>query len=457
MDPEKVLAYCDQIDVLTQKIRDEVLTEPVHPPGPITVVTDGGDLQTALNAGGNIELEEYAGFAGAYTFNSTDTRVKGRKENAVEATGAPAFTFPLGFHSGVLEQVELKATRTEVVCLIGKNTTDQTLENVPTGVVLHFLTNTDHRGKRCFEINGRDVQIIDCDVYGLYDPERSDSQAIWIGNSPGNILVEGGHFEAASECLMVGGDSMKLPNTRPTRITIRGAIFTKPLVWKGNADIPVKNLLELKDGHDVLIEDCDLSSCWKSAQDGYAFMFTPTRGGSLRNVVVKNCRVSEVGGLVNITGIDTNFPTLPRTQVTIIGGTYRTNKVAMGGSGRFALVTRGPEAVIVQDASITHEGSSFIDVGDSKPVDVLRVTGCGFNYGLYGIRIGGYNHGDNSRGQIRELVITGNTIRGAHSQFQLRYPNNTYVEMMSRDRERMVDSPEAGVAAQEETVRDTGI
>ena len=100
----------------------------------------------------------------------------------------------------------------------------------------------------------------------------------------------------------------------------------------------------------------------------------------------------------------------------------------MGGSGRFCLIGRGPESVIVEDALIRHDGNALIDVCDDAPVDLLRVVNCDWNYGSYGIRIDGANHGDNAAGVIRELVITGNTISGAHAQFRDRYPDNIYVD-----------------------------
>jgi hypothetical protein len=90
-------------------------------------------------------------------------------------------------------------------------------------------------------------------------------------------------------------------------------------------------------------------------------------------------------------------------------------------------LTSGPESFTVEGATIAHEGSSFLEVGDDDPIDLIRIFGCVWNYGTYGIRIGGYNHGDNSRGIVRTLQIEGNTIAGAHSQFRDRYPLNTYV------------------------------
>jgi hypothetical protein len=434
VNPDTIRAHCDAIDVLTQAIRDELLTVDPGPepePGDETLVTDADDLQVALSAGGTVLLvpELTCVCAGGYRCDAPTTTLMGQGANTVGSDTAPALEVPVDVDGIEIGALTVHALDYSVVLRIGRNDDAQvTVDQAPRGITLHGIASDGHRGKRVFEINGADVTLTECYVRDCYDPGNQDSQAIWIGNAPGPVVVEGGYFEAASECLMVGGDSMKIPGCRPTGITIRGATFTKALAWHVEGGPPVKNLLELKDGHDVLIEECDLSNCWQSAQDGYAFMFTPTRGGSVRNVVVRNCRVSNVGGIVNITGVDADDRSLPRTQVAIYGGEYRTNKAAMGGSGRFCLIGRGPESFIVEDAYIRHDGSSFIDVGDSDPIDVLHVIGCDWNYGSYGIRIGGANHGDNAAGQIRELVITGNTITGAHSTFRDRYPDNTYVD-----------------------------
>lgn len=428
MDIDKVLGYCDEIDALTQSIRTEVAGSQPEPIDEL-IIRNAGDLQASMTAGGDLALADslVCQEAGGYKFNTSRTNLRGIANNKIIAETNPALRVDVNVDDISIGELEVVSTQYDSVIRLGKNDTSQvTVDQAPNRISIRAIDSSGHRGKRVIEVNAANVEIFDCELRDIYSPNKQDSQAIWIGNAPGPILVSGGYYEAASECLMIGGDALKIPNCRPTGITIRNATFTKNLAWKGNVDIPVKNLLELKDGHDVLIENCELFNCWKSAQDGYAFMFTPTRGGSLRNVVVRNCRVNNVGGIVNITGIDDSATNPPRTQVSIFGGEYRTNKEEMGGSGRFCLIGRGPERFIVEDALIRHEGSSFIDISDKAPIDTLYVLGCDWNYGAYGIRIGGYNHGDNSLGQVKDMRVEGNVISGAHSQFKERWPNNSY-------------------------------
>lgn len=442
MDPNAILRYCDEIDALTQLIRDEVLAAPEPPPSEFITIPAGADLQAALSQGGALELEASATFAsvGGFRIGAPGTILRGAGGNVVSGDGGAALRVLTEMRSASIETLTPQVTRSDIGIQIGRNDTDQTtIEAAPDGVRIRGVIVPSLRGKRAIEVDAANVEILDCDIRDVYHEAGLDSQAVWIGNAPGPVRIEGGYFEGASETIMCGGDKMKIPNCRPTGLTIRQATITKPLAWQ-TAGIPkVKNLLELKDGNDVLIEDCEFSNSWKSAQDGYCFMFTPSQGGSVRNVVVKNCRVSNVGGIVNITGTDASNLNPDRTQISMFGGDYRTNKLAMGGTGRFCLITRGPEYFIVDGATIAHEGSAFIEYGDKASMDLLRITNCIWNYGSYGIRIGGYNHGDNSLGLIRTITIEGNTISGAAAAFRARYPDNTYVDVMTQEKEADVD------------------
>lgn len=461
MDSDKVLQYCDEIDALVQNIRDEVTStgpEPPEPPTDETLVHAGDDLQTALDGGGALVLEQGAAFTrdGTYRVHVPGTSLRGEGLNLVETTHDHAFDVPIDVDDLAFADFAFAGAANEAFQLGVNGTSQNTVEHAPRGIVFARLRSVGHRGKRAFDVNAADVRFTDCEVVDCYSPDAVDSQAICVLNAPGPVLIEGGHYEAASENVMVGGDSMKIADCRPTGITIRDATFTKPLAWKTAGTPKVKNLVELKDGHDVLIQRCTLTNSWKSAQDGYGFMFTPKNGGSLRNVRVEDCEMSDVGGIVCITGHDftaADPASMPRTQIEMHGGHYTASKATMGGSGRFTTITEGPERLIFHGLHVRIDGSTFIEYGDKDPCDVLHVTNCDWNYGSYGIRIGGLNHGDNGFGIIRELRIEGCTIHGAHSSFRSRWPNNTYVDVMSKQREREVDQ-RAAVEHYERELRD---
>jgi Right handed beta helix region len=443
---EKVLAYCDQIDAMrqqirvseeeigrmTQAIRAEVTTEPEppEPPDEGTIVAAGDDLQAALDQGGHLSLAAGATFAqaGAYVVRQSGTQLTGLGDNVLAPTSDHALDIPVDVDDLVFEQFTFSSRANEAVQMGVNGTSQNTVDLAPRGITCRALTSIGHRGKRAFDVNAAHVSFIDCEVRDCWSPDGVDSQAICLLNGPGPLLIERGYFEAASENVMVGGDTMKIPDCRPTGITIRDATFTKPLAWQTAGTPKVKNLIELKDGNDVLIENCDLSNSWSSAQDGFGFMFTPSNGGSNLNVVVRNCRMTNVAGIVNIVGTDKSGLNPHRSQITFEGGFYQTNKLANGGRGCFALIGESPEWVIADGCTFVVDGTSFLEIYDKQPVDLLKIVNCTWNYPKYGIRIGGYNHGEDFYGVCGSIVIEGCTISGAASAFKSRYPHNTYVE-----------------------------
>jgi hypothetical protein len=426
MDTGRVLQLCDEIEERTQAIREEVLGSVPEPP--TVLVSTDAELHAALEHGGAIGLAAGVTFdGGPYVVGVSGTTLAGLGALLASASG-PAVDVPCRTTDLAFADVALEAAGAEAM-LIGRNDeTQDTAALAPAHVRIERVTSSGHRGKRVIAVNASEVEIRDCVIEDVLSPEHQDSQAIAILNAPGPVLVEGGRFEAASECLMVGGDTMKIPGCRPSGITIRTATFRKRLEWQAAGLPAVKNLIELKDGHHVLIEACELSQCWQAAQDGFGFMFTPSNGASLVDVIVRRCRMWDVGGIVNVIGTDKSGINQVRSQITFDGGDYRTNKAQFGGRGCFALVGESPEWLIVDGCTIHVDGTAFVEIYDTKPVDLLRIVGCTWNYPKYGIRIGGYNHGEDALHVCGSIVIEGNTITGAASSFKSRYPNNTYVD-----------------------------
>lgn len=301
----------------------------------------------------------------------------------------------------------------------------QTLDRIPRNIILDKVYIKSHRGRTAIEVNSDTTSLYDCVVTDVYDPAGTDSQAVVVQNTPGNLHLSGGHYEAASENLLVGGDSLRLGTTR-RNIYIGRASFTKRLEWMGK--VPVKNLIELKDGWGVLIDECALTNCWVSGQTGYAFVFTPVMGGQVQ-VEVRNCSVSNVVGVALIGGVDKNGINTTRTQVRFEGGRYEMNSEILGGTSRFALMTGGPEEVIINNVEVTANGNfpQFVYVGDTKPVERLHITNSKFPYGAYGLSIAQEHHGANTKGIVKSLVIKGNTISGAKDAFKKLHPENIYV------------------------------
>lgn len=303
--------------------------------------------------------------------------------------------------------------------------TQNTPELVPSNIFIEQINIDSFVGKRPIEVNAKKVTIRYVNIKDVWHPNNQDSQCIWIGNTTGEVLIEWCHLSGASETIMSGGDYLKFPGYR-TNIIVRDSVLEKDLAWRNLH--AVKNILEIKDGHDVLLERLICRNCWAGGQPGgYCFVFTPASGGSLQNVVVRNCDVSNVGGIVNIGGVDVAKKNTIRTQVTFQGGTYKTNKIDMGGRGDFALLTGGPEFLDVFDCEIDQQSSQFIYIGDDKRVERITVQRCKVNVGKYGINIGGNVSGHNLAGQVKSLIVTDNTFYGASAAFKKNFPQNVYI------------------------------
>lgn len=389
-------------------------------------VVEESNLPAALREGGLIPLKLLGRYGNddGFVIAKSKTTIEGQKSILVALKKSALYVLP---STNTVQLIELEGMTEwdQNVFQFGKNDDLQNTTDVePYGITLIRCFINSYRGKHAIEINARDVTLESCTILDIYDSAGRDSQAVWIGNSSGQILIDGCTFEAASENLMVGGDTMKMVGIHPTGIVIKNSDFRKNFGWKGV--VPVKNLLELKDGWGVTIQNSTFSNCWASGQAGECFMFTPKSGGQV-DVTVVDCLVRNVASIVNITGKDNSTLANPtRTRVQFLGGDYRTDKTNMGGRGIFGVVTGGPEYIKIDGIYCRHTGSSFLDI-DRGVIDRLDIQNSNFNYGSYGIRLAGNNNGDNIAGTVKELVIRNNSILGANEIFKKRFPENIWL------------------------------
>lgn len=312
---------------------------------------------------------------------------------------------------------------------LGWNGDRQTsLDQVPHNILLEGFDVPTYRGKRFIEVNSSETIVRNVSIVDAYSPVGQDSQAIGVLNTPGKLAFQNLHLQAASQCLMLGGDKPWIPNNHIKEVIIEDCLFDKPLEWKVANYPKVKNHFEIKDGWDVIFRNNTLRNCWQSAQVGYGIVLTPSRG-SLRNILIDNVDMQNVSGCFNITGIALDGQFTERTQVKVNGGIYKTNKPEMGGTGWFVLLTRGPEYFECYGADIECD-SQVILVGDSAPIDRVIMKGCTFGLNKYGISVAGHHaqlEHPFTNNVVKELIIEENTISGATAKFKLSFPNNTYV------------------------------
>lgn len=149
------------------------------------------------------------------------------------------------------------------------------LTQVPTRIVLDRMVI---RGRpnfpltRCIALQSAHTAVlnsavVECHVKGF------DSQAIVGWNGPGPFLIENNLLEGAGENVMFGGATPAIAGLNPSDIVIRGNYFHKPQSWFTSNQWTVKNLLELKQGVRVLIQQNLFDGHWIDAQSGFALIF----------------------------------------------------------------------------------------------------------------------------------------------------------------------------------------
>jgi hypothetical protein len=327
-------------------------------PGTTTLVSAGGNLQTALNnanCGDTIELAAGATFSGQFSLPAKPcndqnwiivrtsapdsslppegTRMTPCYAGVSSLPGRPSFNcsspsnvlakvvYPMTGGSGPFQLaaganhyrlIGLEITRTPGTGFIGP------LFTTPTGAADHLVLDRVwlHGTPQDETLSGIDVSSIN--YAALVDSYATDFHCTSVSGtcsdahalSGGLGSVTGGPYrivdnflEASGENIMFGGGSA---TATPADIEIRQNHFFKPLTWlsgqpgfvggtSGNAFI-VKNHLELKNAQRALIEGNIFENSWGGfSQNGYAVLLTPkNQAGSNGTNLCPICAVTDV-------------------------------------------------------------------------------------------------------------------------------------------------------------------
>ena len=306
MTPELPHAYVD--------------TAYVEPTGVHLQVSDGGDLQAALDmaqsgdvvelpAGsvftGNFKLGEKYGWVYVTTAgcdikpNNRATPTDAWKMARVQtATDQPVFTtLPrASFWRFMCLEITNSRDDVDVTNLVqlqpgNLTATVTTLEDFPHHIIFDRVLlhgNPGDRVRRAMRQGGANQAVINSSCYDIRMP-GFDTQCISDSQGPGPYKIVNNYLEATTENVAYGGSNPRFQGVFPSDIEIRGNYVYKSLAWK---DIPadpirgsilVKNLIEFKAGRRVLIEGNVFENNWVNAQVGFAVVMTPQFAGNLTN------------------------------------------------------------------------------------------------------------------------------------------------------------------------------
>lgn len=343
MDEQKVKDLATRIKADAESI----LAELSPPPSEWITVKAGQDLQKALDVGGAVLLEDGATFEGGYKVSVPGTRLVGPKSFIKGPKGMAALYIPPGANDIQVNLGDVQSASDQTVVLCGDNDSKQTKpEDAPFNIQLTIFVPT-FRGKRAFYINSKDTLLENCGALDIISTAGLDCQGVLIANSPGNVTVRGGKFEAVSENILVGGTGTAIVNLYPTNLLFENLDLSKPLDWM-TAGYPVKNNFELKSGVNVTLRNSKMDGNWVKGQSGHSIVITPRDNKKISNVLIEDVVVTNVGNVLNMLAYDDGKPSPQLDGVTLrrVNGTTRSGAF---GDGRFAMWSGGGKNITIEN------------------------------------------------------------------------------------------------------------
>jgi hypothetical protein len=446
---------------------------------PVTVPA-GGNLQDALNrarAGETILLERGASYVGNFVLPVHDDG-----ERAVTLRTAGDAGFPVerdritpassaalaklrspnsspalatapgarGWHVALLEFEGNRDGTGDIIALGDGSSAQNSLATVPSGLTLDRLYihgHADRGQKRGVALNAGQTRITGCHVSDI-KAIGQDSQAIAGWNGPGDYLIENNYLEAAGENVMFGGADPSIPNLTPTKIVVRNNLLSKPLAWREPGSGPqwqIKNLFELKNARNVIVERNVMERSWQQAQSGYAVLFTVrNQDGAcpwcqVEDVEFRGNLVRDVAAGMQILGTDPVHPSLQTNRIVVRNNVFDgLDREAWGGDGYFVLLSDAPRDVTIDHNTIIQRASGGIVKIAHGITERLTLTNNIAGHGDYGIIGRDRGVGNDSIGvYLPGAVITHNVLAGGKASA---YPSGNLFPSLEEFRSQFVDA-----------------
>jgi hypothetical protein len=334
----------------------------------------------------------------------------------------------------------------DIIALGDVGANQNALAKVPANLVLDRLYihgDPDRGQKRGISLNSSDTSITGCYISDIRMLGQ-DSQAIGGWNGPGNFTIENNYLEAASENIMFGGGDPSILELTPTHIVVRNNFFSKPLTWR-NTGRPwsIKNLFELKNARNVLVEGNVFERSWVDAQTGYGVLFTVRNqdGGcpwcQVEDVEFRNNIVRDVSAGIQILGTDSNRPSRQTNNIRIHDNIFDgIDRVAWGGDGYFLQLS-------LPSKDVTFDHNTIVQKGSGGVIKIANGVTTGFVFtnniaahGDYGII--GTSHGvgnDSINFYLPGAKIANNVLAGGKSTV---YPPGNLFPSMDEFRQQFV-------------------
>jgi len=338
----------------------------------------------------------------------------------------------------------------DIITLGDGSNNQRNVESVASDIVLDrvLVRGDPSRGqKRGIALNSAETTIRNSYIADI-KAAGQESQAIAGWNGPGPFVIENNFLEAAGVNLLFGGSDPAIQNLVPTDITIRRNHMTKNVDWR-SAKWTVKNLLELKNARDVVIEGNLIENTWVASQTGYAVLFTVRNSGgrapwaTIENVIFRYNVVRHASGGVNILGTDSTAESQTAKRIIIQHNLFENiDHRQWGGSGTFLQVGGAPHDVTVDHNTIMHSGNVVTAYGPSRgdrTIPGFRFTNNLAPHNTYGIFGNGVGSGTRAiETYFPDGVIRSNVLAGGQAS---RYPAGNFFPSVQQFNTDFVDMP----------------
>ena len=204
----------------------------------------------------------------------------------------------------------------------------------------------------------------------------------------------------------------------------------------------VKNLFELKNARDVVVEANIFQNHWKHAQAGYAIVYTPRNSGKtctwcvVENVTFERNVVRNVAAGVNILGYDNTAPSAQANNLVFRQNLFYDVKKSLGGNAWFMIIGDEPRDITIENNTFDSDGTTVVNVYGGTSTDPREVLGFlmsnnASRHGLYGMGGSYFTFGNGILNNYYPgYVFASNYLAGGSSS---RYPAGTMVTGLFED------------------------
>jgi Putative Ig domain len=266
-----------------------------------------------------------------------------------------------------------------------------------------------------------------------------EASATIAAGMTGGVTVSWTPVAGADEYFVYGRaaglENMYWKTTTPY-VTDTGAAGTSGTPGGSGTKWAVKNIFELKNAQDVLIEGNVFENIWVADQVGYAIVFTPRNQSQtapwavVQRVTFQNNLVRHAAGGMNILGIDNLAPSQRANHITVRSNVFDDLSSATWGSGsKVFQVGDGPDSVTFDHNTIVTTDSTILALYGGSVSAPTAVTNAAFTNNMsvhnsYGIFGSGFASGTSSiNAYMPGAVVSRNVLAGGTAS---KYPTGNF-------------------------------